>query len=98
MCEACGYEDAIGDAEAIITTANQIDEENTSVSAGTFANSVRDKAIGMKEWMEKHEHATERMVSALANMLEGARRWVKNGEDYPKSRGSKGAYRNDLPF
>ena len=97
MCEACGYEEAIADADEIINTANQIDEENTSESAMSFADSVREKAIGMKDWMEKNSHVTERMVNALSNMLEGAQRWVKN-EGAPKSKGSKSAYRSDLPF
>ena len=96
MCEVCGYEDAIADADEIISTANQIDEENTSEAAETFADSVRDKAISMKEWIEKSKHTTERMSTALGNMLEGARRWLENPK--PASRGSKGGYRNDLPF
>ena len=96
MCEACGYEDAIVDAEAIITTANQIDEENPSESAKTFANSVRGKALSMKEWMEEHEHTTESMVNALGNMLEGANRWVEDPK--PASRKSKSVYHSDIPF
>ena len=82
MCEVCAYGESIDVADGIINMSNQIDEENHSQSAISFADSVREKAIGMKEWMEDKEHVTEKMRSALDNMSSGAERWLDGGNPF----------------
>ncbi len=77
MCENCNADHYISVADSIINIARRIDEESGSERGVEFADSVSDKAFGMKEWMEAKEHVTDKMKNALDNMLEGAGRWIE---------------------
>ena len=52
--------------------------------AQVFADSVREKVEGMRDWAEEHEHVTETMEVALANMQEGVNNWI-----HPRSKGKR---------
>ena len=77
MCENCNLDHYIDIADSIVNIARQINEEVSSERGLEFADSISEKALGMKEWMMEHEHVTEKMVGALDNMLEGAERWIE---------------------
>lgn len=64
-------------AEELIETLDSIEELNDGGPALVFTESVREKAEDMQQWITDNAHATEKQVTALENMLEGARRWLE---------------------
>jgi uncharacterized coiled-coil DUF342 family protein len=44
--------------------------------AEDFRESASETVQSMKEWAEEHEHVTDKMVTALENIDEGASKWV----------------------
>lgn len=55
--------------------AEEIIEELSGPGA-EFAESVRDKALSMKDWMDKEGRVTDRMHDALQNMNNGLDGWL----------------------
>lgn len=65
------FEEAIEYAEEILS-----DLDNLPERAADFAESVREKVEGMKDWMEEHQTVTEKMVTALENIRAGVDKWL----------------------
>lgn len=70
MCRTCNWEDFIADCDTLLEELDELPER-----AEDFADSVREKVSGMRGWVEENEHVTEKMVTALHNMIDGAARW-----------------------
>ena len=67
-----------GDWEEFLVEAQEVlDLLDEIKGAGTdYANSVSSQLEGVMEWVEEHEHVTERQEAALANWREGAEKWL----------------------
>jgi len=66
------HEEAIEYADEILS-----DLDNLPERAEEFAESVREKVEGMKDWMEEHQAVTEKMVAALQNIRGGVDKWLR---------------------
>lgn len=63
--------DAIDLCERILTDIDEIPERGWD-----FAESVREKVEGIKDWVLEHDTVTEPQADSLKNMEEGVGKWL----------------------
>lgn len=66
------WEKFVSDGERLLRVLDGLPDR-----AADFVSSVRDRVEGMIEWARDNEHVTDRMEDALANMRDGAARWLQ---------------------
>jgi hypothetical protein len=71
MCNDCGWEDALADAENLLRKLDDLPER-----AEEFAVSVQATLESMAGWIEEHEHVTEKQNAALDNIDDAIDRWM----------------------
>lgn len=72
MCRSCDWQQFVEDAEELLGRLDDLPSR-----AEDFAEGVREKTTGMLEWARENEHVTDRMTTALDNMIEGVSRWER---------------------
>ncbi len=79
MCKDCNNLTALRLAEEVEELADAISEKffHDNPTAMEFADSIKEKATSMADWIEKNEHVTKGQLSALTNMKKGAERWLE---------------------
>ena len=79
MCGSCASAAALELAGAIEDMADEISEKffHDNLDAMDFADSIREKAGSIADWIEENNHVTGAQEEALGNMKNGAERWLK---------------------
>ena len=65
------WEDVVEFCEGILSDVDELPER-----AGDFAESVRDRVEGIKEFIEENRRFTQNQYDALANMHNGVHKWL----------------------
>lgn len=63
--------DAVDLCERILKDLDEIPEKGWD-----FAESVREKVYGIKDWILEHDKVTEPQADSLKNMKEGVDKWL----------------------
>ena len=72
MSQIVDVKEALEVCEEILEIVPELPER-----AEEFADSIQTKTLNIKAFVEKEKHVTINQFSALLNMLEGAKKWIR---------------------
>lgn len=67
------------DPEEAIVLCNEILDllEDMPEAAEEFKDSVEQKVLDMHDWIDKHNHVTDKQMAALENMKGAVEKWIR---------------------
>lgn len=70
MCEKCNWQGAAQQAKTLLSELPGLPDK-----AEEFQASVGEKAESMLNWITSQQHVTPKMLTAIANMAGGVKKW-----------------------
>lgn len=71
MCQSCDWANRVEQVGEILEKLDDLPDR-----AIDFREGVEEKLRGMLTWMEKNQHVTPKMVTAIENMAAGVDKWL----------------------
>lgn len=71
------WNDALDQCETILNLIDEDVPEWAWDKSPDFFEKIQERVRSMSDWIEDHEHVTEKMADALDNMEAGVRKWIK---------------------